>query len=607
MAAKPERTTIYHGDEIRPRIKDYKPFAQPVPYGTDIKGVFFDGYPQLVKQESSQPEYTVKVEKDLNIPLRDGVRILTDVYRPDVEGKKFPAILSYFFWGKDVQEVTRWLPEQDYWDTPFWDGSLETGAIDYFVERGYIRVIPEPRNVGKSEGNTHPTPEDTYDVIEWIARQPWCDGNVGMIGACGYAGTQTTIAANNPPFSLKAIVPFETIIGTCENFHGIFECMIMNVLTARHGNDHLMPDRKSFPPLPILSLPQKEIEERTQELLNHPDIKYNPRFYAILRYPKTFMPVYAELLELLHPRPLTFFMEQNIPDYSKINIPIYISTPWNELLYTWKVDEIWSKLKGPNRKLALWPSKAPGRPFLAYSDEMLRYHDYWLKGIDNGMVDEPPVKLFVMGINKWRYENEWPLKRTQWTRFYLHPEGVLSTDQVKGTPEPESFTQPAPYLDPTVHCLTYSTEVLQEDLEITGPMSLNLEASIDKDETNWMVDIADVDEQGNRMLVTTGYLAAEHRALDKQKSLPYHPFHPRQDPELVPIGKAVEYAIAFMPSSCLFKKGHRMQLIIRNQDDLLSRLGIWGVYMLPHMQTVKHDIHFGKSHLLLPIIPQEKN
>jgi predicted acyl esterase len=148
MDAKSERTTIHHGDEIRPRIKDYKPFAQPVPYGTDIKGVYFDGYPKLVTQESSKPEYSVKVEKDLKISLRDGVKILTDVYHPEVEGKKFPAILSYFFWGKDALEVTRWLPEQDYWDTPFWDGSLETGAIDYFVERGYIRVIPEPRNFG---------------------------------------------------------------------------------------------------------------------------------------------------------------------------------------------------------------------------------------------------------------------------------------------------------------------------------------------------------------------------------------------------------------------------------------------------------------------------
>jgi predicted acyl esterase len=221
-------------------------------------------------------------------------------------------------------------------------------------------------------------------------------------------------------------------------------------------------------------------------------------------------------------------------------------------------------------------------------------------------MEEPPVKLFVMGANKWRFENEWPLKRTEWNKFYLQPGGGLSTQAVKGKPEPESFTQPAPYLDPTVYCLTFSTEVLKQDLEITGPMALYLEASIDTTETNWMVDIADVDEKGNKMLVSNGYLAAEHRALDKTKSLPYQPIHPRQDPEPVPPGKVVEYAIAIMPSSCLFKKGHRMQLIIRNQDDLLSRLGLWGVYMLPHMQTTRHDIYFGKSHLLLPVIPPDK-
>ena len=221
-------------------------------------------------------------------------------------------------------------------------------------------------------------------------------------------------------------------------------------------------------------------------------------------------------------------------------------------------------------------------------------------------MDEPPVKLFVMGANKWRLEDEWPLKRTEWTEFYLHPGGDLSAEPVKGKPEPESFTQQAPYLDPTVYCLTYNSEVLKQDIEITGPMALYLEASIDKTETNWIVDIADVDENGNRMLVTTGYLAAEHRALDEERSLPYRPIHLRQDPVPVTPGEAVEYAISFMPSSNLFKKGHRIQLIIRNQDDLLSRLGIWGVYMLPHMQTVKHDIHFGKSHLLLPVIPTDK-
>ena len=602
MAATSNKPIVYHGDDIRPRLKGYKPFSQEVPYGTDVKGRFFDGYPQIVKKEGSKPAYGIKIEKDVMVPMRDGVRLATDIYRPDMEGKKFPAILSFFFWGKDVQEVVRWIPEQDYWDTPFWDGSLEAGAIDYFVERGYIRVIPEPRNFGKSEGNTFPTNKDTYDMIEWIARQPWCDGNVGMIGACGYSGMQLDVAYNPPP-SLKAIIPFENILGTGDQFHGIFECMKMNILTARHGNDHLMPDRRVSQPPMTLSLPREELEARVQEALNHPDVKYNGRLYGIIRYPNVLPMAFDELMYSFHPRPIDISFEFPIPKFKDIKLPIYLSTPWNELLYTWATFEAWENLGSSDRKLALWPSKAPGRPFVAYSDEMLRYHDYWLKGIDNGIKEEPPIKVFVMGINKWRFEDEWPLKRTQWTKFYLQPGGGLSTGEVKGNPGPESFTQPAPYLDPAVYALTYTTDKLKQDLEVTGPITLYLEAAIDTNETNWMADLVDVDEKGNKFLISSGCLAAEHRALDEARSRPYLPVHPRQDPVPVPPGKRVEYAFSLMNTSNVFQKGHRMQLIIRNQDDLLSKLGIWGVYLMPHMQTTRHDIYFGKSHLLVPVIP----
>ena len=140
-------------------------------------------------------------------------------------------------------------------------------------------------------------------------------------------------------------------------------------------------------------------------------------------------------------------------------------------------------------------------------------------------------------------------------------------------------------------------------MEITGPLALYLEASIDIDDTNWMADLVDVDPEGNRQLVSGGWLKAAHRALDQGKSRPYQPIHPRQDPVPVPPGEAVEYAIAMMPTSNVFRKGHSMELIIRNQDDLLSRLGTWGVYHLPFMRTVTHTIHLGKSHLNLPVIP----
>jgi predicted acyl esterase len=231
----------------------------------------------------------------------------------------------------------------------------------------------------------------------------------------------------------------------------------------------------------------------------------------------------------------------------------------------------------------------------------VRWYDYWLKDIDTGILDEPPIKMFVMGINKWRFENEWPLARTEWTKFYLQPNGGLSkTVPVPG--EPESFTQPAPYLDATVYCLRYSTGALEEDLEVTGPLALYIHASIDIDDTNWMADLVDVDPEGNRQLVSAGYLKAAHRAVDETKSKPFQPIHPRQDPVPVAPGEIVEYAIAMMPTSNVFLRGHSIELIIRNQDDLLSRLGTWGVYHLPFMRTVTHTLHFGESHLLLPVI-----
>ena len=633
MASKPKRVSIYRGDEVRPRLKDYKSFGQPVPCGTDVKGVFFDGYPQITKQEGSKPEYSVNVEKDIMVPMRDGVRLATDIYRPDVDGKRFPAILSYFFWGKDAQEVTRWLPEQEYWDTPFWDGSLETGAIDYFVERGYVRVIPEPRNFGKSEGTSHPTTEDTYDVIEWIASQPWCDGNVGMIGACGYAGMQTDIAANNPPPSLKAIVPFEAIIGTQEHFHGIFDCMKMNILTARHGNDHLMPNRHGFAPLPIFSLPPEELEAKVQEALNHPDIKYNARFYAIMKYPKVMPMVFEELLESFHPRPITHHMEQRIPDYSNIKTPIYISTPWNELLYTWQTFEIWEKIDSPNRKLALWPSKAPGRPFVAYSDEILRFHDYWLKGIDTGIMEEPPVKIWVMGANGWCYADDWPLPETEWTKFYLHSWGRLRTEPfthtgLDGYDEPDGFLQMPPTHTNTIQKLRYMTDPLPEDTLVIGPVALYLYASIDQDDTNWIVILKDVGpdvsvrtaregecEVPNNLPekeLSRGWLKASHRALDSVRSKPWKPWHPltREANKPVVPGEINEYAIEILATANLFKKGHRICLDITSLDLPTGTAGATNVEYIPYhicsRKTTVHKIYHNEkypSHLLLPIVP----
>ena len=107
-----DRVSIFSGDSVEHRIKGFEPVAEVVPYGTEVEGKYFDGYPQILKEEGSQPEYGVVVEKDIMVPMRDGVRLAVDVYRPDADvDQKFPIILSFAFWGKDVQEMARWLTQ----------------------------------------------------------------------------------------------------------------------------------------------------------------------------------------------------------------------------------------------------------------------------------------------------------------------------------------------------------------------------------------------------------------------------------------------------------------------------------------------------------------
>jgi uncharacterized protein len=605
------RQSVYSGDAARVTIKGYKPTPTPVPFGTLVEGVHFDGYPQIVKHAAPAPIYAVKKQKNLRVPVRDGVRLAVDVYRPDVEGEKFPALLAWGMWGKDTQEAVGWLADkpQAYYDSPFWDGTMEAGDYNYTVPRGYAHVIPDPRGVGDSEGFGTFSIWDPYDIIEWIAVQSWCNGKVGMLGPSSYSASQMHVAPLKPPH-LVALHPDENMTGTGDYFHGIFDTLVYHILVGRHGNDSawVWPNY-AYSPLGPLMLDLPDIEERLEEALNHPDIKYNSKWYSHLKYPRKFPQVFDPLLASFRPEPYAAYdpaeAYRRVPNMEEITLPIYEGTPWCTRFYIWSTFETWEHIGTPPRhkKLILYPPGFPARPYVDYHDEIVRWYDYWLKGIDTGILDEPPIKLFVMGINKWRFENEWPLARTQWTKLYLHPGGRLSAG-VPSTSAPESFTQPAPYLDPTVYCLRYSTGPLDRDMEVTGPLALYLEASIDIDDTNWMVDLVDVDPQRNRQLVSAGHLKAAHRALDAQKSKPYLPIHPMQRPVPIPPGEVIEYAIAMMPTSNVFQKGHAIELIIRNQDDILSRLGTWGVYMLPFMRTVTHHIHFGKSHLLLPVIPR---
>lgn len=135
--------------------------------------------------------------------MRDGIHLYTDVYRPDVKGEQFPALLAYTYWHKDNNEALEWLAApQAYLGAPFWDSSLEAGDFNYTVPRGFAHVIPDPIGIGNSEGHGTKTwfnPEDIYNMMDWIAAQPWCSGNVGMTGPSAYFIMQIHVANVKPP------------------------------------------------------------------------------------------------------------------------------------------------------------------------------------------------------------------------------------------------------------------------------------------------------------------------------------------------------------------------------------------------------------------------
>ena len=167
------------------------------------------------KNNKSGSGYKMKVEKNVMVPMRDGVCLAVDIYRPDAPDK-IPALLGMSPYGKAIQTLPYPFPQPapDYtndYKTALWDGNIEAGSTGEILARGYAHVIGDLRGSGNSEGeNTGESKQegqDYHDVVEWIAEQPWCDGNIGGIGMSYYAMTQVSAALEQPPH-LKAIAPF---------------------------------------------------------------------------------------------------------------------------------------------------------------------------------------------------------------------------------------------------------------------------------------------------------------------------------------------------------------------------------------------------------------
>ncbi len=562
-----------------------------------------------------QAVYRMKTEKDVFVPARDGVKLCADIFRPDAEGK-FPALLAYGQYGKELEELGLTFPPQAR-PSPLWDGGIEGGDTKYIVEHGYVHVVADARGTGKSEGQCFGflgtggdwEGKDCYDLIEWIATQPWCNGNVGMVGISYLGSVQVLAAAERPPH-LKAIF--------CNGGHfdmyewayhgGIMWLMPRAALEGRGGDSGVA--WKNVGSAALKKQGKEEFERRIRERLQDPDVRNYPNFIHMLEYPQP----HPQFIDwIVNPCDGPFYKEDNpISKAQRITIPVHISVKWGR---GWTVDgtiDCYHAVQGP-KWLELHPlPPMQERPYHEYHDEMLRWYDYWLKGIDTGVTKQPPIKVFVEGIKKWRYENEWPLARTAWTKFYLRPrQQLLRAPEPLGVESvpPDGFYQPPLTVTSEVHGVRYATPPVTEDTEITGPAALCLFAAIDTDDTNFIVKLNDVDPHGRRLSVSTGWLKASHREVDESKSRPWRPHHPHTRAVPVTPGEICEYAIRIYSMSWVFKAGHRIELEIGSQeasDDPSVALLPPDASHLPSGRATTHKMYRDREHqsyLLLPVIP----
>jgi hypothetical protein len=275
------------------------------------------------------------------------------------------------------------------------------------------------------------------------------------------------------------------------------------------------------------------------------------------------------------------------------------------------------------------------RPFHSFHNEILKWNDHWLKGMKTDIMEESPVKYWVMGANEWRHADDWPLPETEWTKFYLHGWEQLKTQSVapssnEGYEEPDAFVQMPPTHTKQIQRLRYMTDPLAQDTLVVGPSALYFHAAIDREDTNWIIILKDVGpdpsvrtarpgemevpENLHERELTRGWLKASHRALDPKRSKPWQPWHPLTREACKPVvpGEINEYAIDICSTANLFKRGHRICVEITSMDLATGVTGATNIIYIPYhicsSKTTLHKIYHNEkypSHLLLPIIPRK--
>ena len=556
-------------------------------------------------------EQTIAVRKDLRVPMRDGVTLAVDAYH-GTEDKARPALIAMSAYGKELQALALTTPPQRR-PSPMWDGCIEAGDIARVVKEDYVHVIGDMRGTGDSGGvmignynaGGVPQGQDLYDLIEWVAEQPWCDGNVGMTGISYFGSMQVLAAAERPPH-LKAIFVSGGHFDFYETtYHGGIMWFMPRAAREGRGGDSGIAHTNVQSRMQEIHSP-KELKKLVGERLQDPDVAAWPNLVHVLKYPKNREFWFDIVMNNLDGE---WYEERNpITLAENIDIPVYLQIDQGR---GWTVDghiELFNVLKGPKKlDIGSYPPMQ-SRPWIEEHDKMFRWYEYWLKGIDNGIMDEPDVSVFVEGSREVVTAERWPPKEIEYEPLYLRPRHKLSSEPEPMGAEnaaPDGFYQAPLTVTDKVEIVSWSTEPFEKPTELIGTGAAHLFAEIDQDDTNFIMRVWDVAPNGSRQLITTGFLKASHRELDDRttEGNPYHP-HIRAVP--VEPGKIEEYVLRLYPFAATVNPGHCLVVELSNDEPLADAHNALlppDAFHLPVGRPVTHKIYRDATHQSRLVLP----
>lgn len=544
--------------------------------------------------------YDMKVEADVGIVVRDGTRLSARVYRPDRDGR-FPVLLAV----SPYQHETDSIPHSTLF---LW---REVGPVNWYVEaQGYAIVHVDVRGTGLSQGEYNlldsREQQDLYEIIEWCGAQAWSNGNVGGYGQSYYCWSQWFMGIMNPP-SLKCIAPYDGAVDIYRDvvYHGGIYCDFLPwwFQMVRVNNLHRPPGARAGKLL---------TNDIGRALIEHPT--YDDWWRERSPWERLDR-IEVPTLSIGHWGKMGLHLRGNIVGYEKITAP-------KKLVVTGARD--------------VFEAHDLFEQIDYHAAELLPFYDRFLKGKDNKVMDGAPVRLFVRGLNAYRDEAEWPLERANYTSLFLSGkpsgsvaslnDGSLSWDAPQDGAAPTVFDYPDPKWklgvvgmgpqgpDPVGRILTFTSASFADDVEVTGPVVLELYLSSTNVDTDIFVKLSDqapqTDEDRRKGLqpqftvVGKGWLRASHREKDEALSTPTRPFYKHQKPQPLTPGEIVKLEVEVLPFSNVFKKGHRLRLEIANGDSPLTDSIFTHQYswFKVGQDRIHHDAEHA-SRLVLPVVP----